>query len=81
MAMMGSGPWGTAQEVFNKFARQDRQLLGSLHRLSVHQANDDKLAWAIESGRVYGLRQQKCNVRLQKQLNREVRHAPTEPMW
>ena len=53
----------------------------SLNQLSNHQADDEKLAWAIESGRVYGLRQQKCNVRLQKQLNREFRHSPTEPMW
>jgi hypothetical protein len=53
----------------------------SLNQLSDHQANDDKLAWAIESGRVYGLRQQKCNVRLQKGLNREFHRAPAEPMW
>ena len=79
--MMGTSdnPWATAQERFNRNARMDRQQAMRLNRMSVHQANDDKLAYAIEAGRVYGLRQQKYDMILKKQLNRDK--PPTEHMW
>ena len=81
MAMMGAGPWGTAQEAFNKNARLDRRLAGQLADLSEELAATDKLAQAIESGRVYGLRQQKYAMRLKKELNKDYRHPQTEHMW
>jgi hypothetical protein len=52
-----------------------------LGALSEHQARDDKLAFAIEAGRVYGLRQQKYDMVLKRQLNRDVRRPHTEEMW
>lgn len=81
MAMQGAGPWGTASQVFNKFARMDRHLQVQLADLSEEQAGQQKLAQAIESGRVYGLRQQKYNMTLKKQLTQDYRHPPVEHIW
>jgi hypothetical protein len=72
-------PWGSAQQVFNKFARIDRQLANQLDSLNLHQAHDNKLAFSIEAGRVYGLQQQFYNMRLKQQLGRQ--HPHTEEMW
>ena len=59
MAMTGAGPWAPAQETFNRFARMDSQLGRQLADLSMQQARDDKLAFAIEAGRCYEMRTQK----------------------
>jgi len=74
-------PWAPAQQKFNKFAIGDRDLQRKLGDLSEHLAHDDKLAWALESGRVYGLRAQKYDMQLKRQLNKQWRSPPTEPMW
>ena len=74
-------PWSGAQERFNKFAIRDRDLQRKLADLSEHLAHDDKLAWALESGRVYCLRAQKYDMQLKRQLNKQWRSPPTEPMW
>ena len=74
-------PWAPAQERFNRYVRLDPQLARRLNALTEHQTQDNKLAFAIESGRVYGLRQQKYDMLLKRQLNKDYRHAPTEPMW
>ena len=81
MAMMDRGPWAPAPEVFNRFARMDRSVAETLNVLSQLQARDDKLAFAIEEGRVYGLRQQKYEMTLKKQLNRQWRNPPFEAQW
>jgi len=81
MAMMGQGPWAPAQEAFNKFARTNHNLGQKLNDLSRRQARDDKLAFAIEAGRIYGLRAQKYDMNMKKQLNRVCKHAPVEHMW
>jgi hypothetical protein len=81
MAMLDPGPWGTAASLYNRNVSLDRRLAGKLNNLSEEQANLDKLAFAIESGRVYGLRQQKNGMVLKKQLNRQWRHPATQPMW
>ena len=72
-------PWMGPQQVFNKFARIDRELSSKLRELSLHQAHDTKLAFAIEAGRIYGLQQQFYNMRLKRELNRQ--RPPTEDMW
>lgn len=59
----------------------DRQLAHRLNNLSEHQAHEDKLALAIEEGRVYGLRQQKYGMTLKRELNHEYRKAPVEHAW
>ena len=56
--------WTTVSEKMNRFARIDTSLARRLNDLSEHQARENKLAFAIESGRIYGLRAQKCNMLL-----------------
>jgi hypothetical protein len=72
-------PWGHPQQVFNKFARTDRELSNRLQSLSLHQARDTKLAEAIEAGRVYGLQKQFYDMKLKRSLNAE--HPEAEAMW
>jgi hypothetical protein len=81
--MMGTSdnPWAPAQERFNRNARMDRQQAMRLNALSVHQSSDDKLAYDVEAGRIYGLRQQKYDMLLKKQLNLDYRKPPVEHMW
>ena len=76
-----SNPWATAQELFNKNARMDRKVAKRLNDLSKQQARDDKLAFAIASGRCYGLQQQFYDMRLRKELDRESRHPAGEKLW
>jgi len=74
--------WMTASEYMNRFARLDRDLARRLNGLSQHQAHESKLAFAIESGRIYGLRAQKCDIHLKRQLPRVWQQAaPVEKMW
>ena len=49
----------------------DTSLANKLNELSQHQAADDKMAFAIEAGRCYGLQAQYYHMILRKQLNRE----------
>jgi len=81
MMTMTDNPWAPAQEAFNKFARIDGRLGRRLAELSGQQARDDKIAFAIEAGRVYGLRTQKLSMNLKKELNQDWKYSPTEPMW
>ena len=81
MTMMGPGPWAPAQEAFNRFRPLDRSLCQKLNKLSEEQAHDDKLAWATESGRIYGLRQMKYGKKLHRELKSDWRRPPVERMW
>jgi len=63
-------PWQPAQAHFNKFARLDRNLGQRLRLLSQRQAQDDRMAEAIELGRIYGLQAQNYDMILKRQLNR-----------
>ena len=63
------------------FARQDRTLARHLGALSEQEAMDSKLAAAIEAGRVYGIRQQKYDMLLKKQVNQQAKHPLTQPMY
>ena len=49
----------------------DPSLANRLNELSMHQAADDKMAFAIEGGRIYGLQAQYYHMMLRKQLNLE----------
>ena len=82
MVMLGTAdPWEGAGGRLNYLSRMYRNLAGSLARMSQDQSDEDKLAWALESGRVYGLRTQKCEMLLQRQLNKKWVKAPTEAPW
>ena len=73
--------WQTASERLNRFVRQDHALGSRLAALSKEQARNDKLAFKLEEGRSYGLRQQYYEMKRQKELNRDMRSPPVEPYW
>ena len=74
-------PWMTASERLSKYARQDQALSRQLCELSKVQASQNKLAFAIEAGRVFGLRQEKYDHILKSQLARQWRNPPLQPHW
>ena len=74
-----SSDFRTASERLNRNASMDSTLGRKLADFSALESNEVKLSMALESGRIYGLRQQKYNHILQRQLNKM--HAPTERMW
>jgi hypothetical protein len=72
-------PWATIADRMNRDARIDRNLATELKDLSVEQSRTDKLATALEEGRIYGLRQAKYNHILRAQLMREK--VPMQEHW
>ena len=72
-------PWTGIQQSANKYAREDPALGHILADLSKHQSHDDQLAWALESGRCYGMRQQFYQMYQKRLLNRQT--AKTQEMW
>jgi hypothetical protein len=50
--------WQSAAERLNRFAHMDPGLRYKLCALSKDEARDDKLAFKLEEGRIYGMRQQ-----------------------
>jgi len=81
MIDVSASPFGGIAERANNFARQDRVLARHLGALSEQEAMDSKLAAAIEAGRVYGIRQQKYDMLLKKQVNQQAKHPLTQPMY
>jgi hypothetical protein len=81
MIDVSASPFGGIAERANNFARQDRTLARHLGALSEQEAMDSKLAAAIEAGRVYGIRQQKYDMLLKKQVNQQAKHPLTQPMY
>ena len=74
--------WQTASERLNRFARTDPRLRKELASLSMAQARDDKIAFRLEEGRIYGLRQQFYDNRLARELARKLQVTPiTEAHW
>ena len=74
--------WRSASERLNEFAHMDPNLWRDLNSLSKAQARDDKIAFKLEEGRIYGLRQECYNMRLKRDLARYLRHDdPTEEHW
>ena len=72
-------PWQPARTHFNKFARLDHSLGQQLQLLSKRQAQDDRMAEALELGRIYGLQAQNYDMILKRQLNRMK--PETQDMW
>jgi hypothetical protein len=72
----------SAAERFNEFANQDPNLRRQLNALSKAQSRDDKIAFKLEEGRIYGLRQEYYDYRLKKDLVRKLRKNDlTEEHW
>ena len=59
----------------------NRTLFEQREMLCQERAYEDKLAFAIEEGRVYGLRQQKYGMLQKKALNKEWRRPPVTEPW
>ena len=74
--------WRSAAERLNQFASMDPSLRQELNALSVAQARDDKIAFALEAGRIYGLRQEFYEYKLKRDLARSLRREGlTEEHW
>ena len=74
--------WQTAAERLNRFAHMDPGLRQQLNTLRKAEARDDKLAFKLEEGRIYGLRQQFYETKLKRDLARTLRRTDiTEEHW
>ena len=74
--------WRTAAERMNDLARIDPSLRQELNALSKAQARDDKIAFKLEEGRTYGMRQQYYQNKLKRDLARTLRREDiTEEHW
>ena len=76
---MSSSDWQTASERLNRYASMDPALGRQLLELGKGQARNDKIAFKLEEGRIYGLRQQYYDFILQRELARMP--ALVEPHW
>ena len=77
-----SADWRSAAERLNEFASLDPSLRHELNTLSKAQSRDDKLAFKLEEGRIYGLRQEYYDMKLKRALVRTLRRDdPTEEHW
>jgi hypothetical protein len=60
----------------------DPNLRRDLNSLSKAQSRDDKIAFKLEEGRIYGLRQEYYDMKLKRGLVRTLRRDdPTEEHW
>ena len=74
--------WRSAAERLNQFAHMDPSLRRELNSLSRAEARDDKLAFKLEEGRIYGLRQEFYENKLKRDLARSLRRGDiTEEHW
>ena len=74
--------WRSAAERMNDLARIDPSLRQELNALSKAQARDDKIAFKLEEGRTYGMRQQYYQNKLKRDLARTLRREDiTEGHW
>ena len=78
---MQTSSWMTASERLNQFAHMDTTLGKRLAALSVQDANENKMAYALESGRIYGLRQEKYDHILRRQIHKDWQNPPVERTW
>ena len=74
--------WRSAAERLNDLARIDPSLRQELNALSKAQARDDKIAFKLEEGRTYGMRQYYYQNKLKRDLARTLRREDiTEEHW
>ena len=77
-----SADFRNAAERLNQFVSLDPGLRSELNSLSKAQSRDDKLAFKLEEGRIYGLRQEYYNMKLEGGLVKTLRrNDPTEEHW
>ena len=74
--------WQSASDRLNRFRFLDANLRSDLSKLCVAQSRDDKLAFKLEEGRTYGMRQQYYDNKLKRDLARTLRRTSiTEEHW
>ena len=74
--------WQTASDRLNRFRTLDSDLQYDLAQLCKAQSRDDKLAFLLEEGRTYGMRQQYYDNKLKRDLARTLRVSSlTEEHW
>ena len=74
--------WQSASERLHRYLNLDADLRHDLVALGKEQALDDKLAFKLEEGRTYGMRQQLYEMKLRKDLARSLRRQDvTEEHW
>jgi len=74
--------WQSASERLHRYLNLDADLQHDLVALGKEQARDDKLAFKLEEGRTYGMRQQFYEMKLRKDLARSLRRQDvTEEHW
>lgn len=74
--------WQTASDRMNRFASLDPNIRAAMATLCKAQARDDKLAFKLEEGRTYGMRQQFYENKLRRDLARTLRDTSvTEEHW
>ena len=78
---MQTSSWMTASERLNQFAHMDTNLGKRLAELSAQDAYENKMTYALESGRIYGLRQEKYDHILRRQITKDWQNPPVERMW
>ena len=77
-----SADWRSASERLNEFASLDPSLRHELYSLCKAQSRDDKIAFKLEEGRIYGLRQEYYDMKLKRDLSRTLRREDvTEEHW
>ena len=74
--------WQTASDRLNRFCTLDANLRYDLRSLSKEASRDDKLAFKLEEGRTYGMRQQYYENKLRRDLMRSLRRTDiTQEHW
>ena len=67
--------WQSASDRLNRFRTLDPSLGYDLSKLCTAASRDDKLAYKLEEGRTYGVRQQYYDNKLKRDLARSLRHV------
>ena len=74
--------WRTASDRLNRFRTLDPSLRYDLTKLCMAASRDDKLAFKLEEGRTYGMRQLYYDNKLKRDLARTLRTTDiTEEHW
>jgi hypothetical protein len=77
-----SADFRNAAERMHQFVHMDPGLRSELNTLCKGQSRDDKIAFKLEEGRIYGLRQEYYDMKLKRDLGRFLRRDdPTEEHW
>jgi hypothetical protein len=74
--------WQTASDRLNRFHNLDANLRYDLCVLSKEASRDDKLAFKLEDGRTYGMRQMYYDNKKRRDLARSLRRTDiTQEHW